>query len=418
MQGRAIKLTWSRLGHGLLFYLLVFQDALTKAVPFVRYVDEAVAILGIVVIASRSLKKGKLRLTKGTAWMTLLCVLFVAVGLLSNVIYRYQPWPVIMEDVLINIKFFLAIIAGFVLFDGFGMEALADRFSRYARVAAALLFGLFVIDALFGVYPDASYRYGIRVFKLFYRHSTYLAAAAVFLIAVLTMFPRKGNGWFIAMGLILLVFTLRSKAIVAAACYVFIYILTIAWKKKLNFWYFALIGCMAIALAWEQIFYYFIELEGAGARSVLTQTSLRIMGDYFPIGTGFGTFASNVAGEHYSPVYALYGINNIWGMSEENPLFISDTFWPIIFGQTGLLGTAFFVGILAILAVQIFKLRRINRYVYAAGIFVLGYLLISSTSEAAFHNALAIPLAMLLGVMFALRKRHYAGQESAADRYI
>ena len=46
-----------------------------------------------------------------------------------------------------------------------------------------------------------------------------------------------------------------------------------------------------------------------------------------------------ISGKNYSPVYALYGINNVYELSQNRTSFISDTFWPMIIGQFGYLGT-------------------------------------------------------------------------------
>lgn len=74
------------------------------------------------------------------------------------------------------------------------------------------------------------------------------------------------------------------------------------------------------------------------ARQALSFTSVKIAKDYFPLGTGFGTFASPVSRDYYSPVYDQYGLSNIWGLSREMGAFICDTFWPMVIGENGVLG--------------------------------------------------------------------------------
>lgn len=75
------------------------------------------------------------------------------------------------------------------------------------------------------------------------------------------------------------------------------------------------------------------------ARSVLTIQSYHIANDFFPFGSGSGTYASMpsyVLG--YSEIYYTYGLYLIWGANIENPLFLTDVFWPKILGQTGWFG--------------------------------------------------------------------------------
>ena len=77
-------------------------------------------------------------------------------------------------------------------------------------------------------------------------------------------------------------------------------------------------------------------------------TSFSISVDYFPFGSGMGTFASlsSIAGQ-YSPIYYDYGINNI-GMNNPEDVAtgkhtLLDTYWPHIYGELGLFGTIIFL---------------------------------------------------------------------------
>ena len=209
------------------------------------------------------------------------------------------------------------------------------------------------------------------------------------------------------MCVIILFFTLRGKAIAGGAVYALLVYFVLIRKKRMRVWHFLIVGAVALVIGWEQLQYYYAELEGQSARSVLTLTSLEIMKDYFPIGTGFATYASAAAAEHYSPVYVQYGfmyIHELGGNSRGSGFF-SDTFWPIIIGQTGVVGMLFYVSALASLMRRVMSIRKVDECAYVMGIFVFIYLFISSTSESAFHNPLAVPLAALLGYVFTLEKK-------------
>lgn len=77
--------------------------------------------------------------------------------------------------------------------------------------------------------------------------------------------------------------------------------------------------------------------------------SLAIARDHFPLGVGIGRFGSHMSREEYSPVYAEYGMDTMYGIREEDPIAVTDTFWPMILGEAGLLGlvgSAIFFGLL------------------------------------------------------------------------
>jgi len=84
---------------------------------------------------------------------------------------------------------------------------------------------------------------------------------------------------------------------------------------------------------------YVLDPSDKQVRSVLTLASLDIAAQYFPLGSGAGTFASPPSvWMGYSNLYYDFGINRIWGGSSENPMFLTDVFWPKLLAQTGYLG--------------------------------------------------------------------------------
>lgn len=87
------------------------------------------------------------------------------------------------------------------------------------------------------------------------------------------------------------------------------------------------------------------------ARTVLTIDSVEIAAEEFPAGAGFGRFGSAVAASTYSPEYVERGYPEIWGLGRtaDDGRFLTDTEWPAIIGESGLLGAAAFaLGLLAI----------------------------------------------------------------------
>ena len=124
------------------------------------------------------------------------------------------------------------------------------------------------------------------------------------------------------------------------------------------------------------------------------------MKDYFPIGTGFGTFGSYMSAKNYSPLYQMYGISNVNGLIKGAAYFVSDSFWPMIAGQTGIVGLIAIIAVLCLMVVKIQKIKQWNKAMYAGGLMAMAYLLIVSMAESAFVNPVAIPLALVLGLIY------------------
>lgn len=81
-----------------------------------------------------------------------------------------------------------------------------------------------MVDRFLNIFP-AEYRYGIKSTVLFYGHPTYFAGICAFLIAVMTIYHVNKYRVYILMDLVMMVFTLRSKAIVSAIVYILLYII-------------------------------------------------------------------------------------------------------------------------------------------------------------------------------------------------
>jgi hypothetical protein len=84
------------------------------------------------------------------------------------------------------------------------------------------------------------------------------------------------------------------------------------------------------------------------ARTRMTVDSVTLALQHFPFGVGFGRFGSAIARDNYSIEYLRLGYDNVYGLgSPNNPnnhgRFLTDTQWPAIVGETGLVGALFFI---------------------------------------------------------------------------
>lgn len=120
-------------------------------------------------------------------------------------------------------------------------------------------------------------------------------------------------------------------------------------KKRLNFKspktmiYVALVIAIILMLTWTRFDAYYVSglQNEESARPMTYKTSLRILWDYLPFGSGMGSFACNGAWQHYSPLYFKYNLDGIWGLSPNAGGFICDAYYPTL-AQFGFVGVFFF----------------------------------------------------------------------------
>lgn len=74
------------------------------------------------------------------------------------------------------------------------------------------------------------------------------------------------------------------------------------------------------------------------ARAALYAASTQVASDHFPFGVGLGRYGSWMSRVEYSPVYGQYGLDAIFGLRPDRPIYVTDTFWPQILGELGVVG--------------------------------------------------------------------------------
>lgn len=179
-----------------------------------------------------------------------------------------------------------------------------------------------------------------------------------------------------------LIVSLRRRSIIACTLISFIgvYIANPSIQKKI----YSIIFTFAILVFFYLIFmdkinflitdvlthYIISDSIYGGPRIFLTQTSLEVASDYFPLGAGLGTYGSWMSRMFYSPVYYDYGVAGKFGLSPDNSIFLNDTFWPMLLGEIGFIGA--FIYFLILFSIFIKLLRSFNR---AGDIFVKTVLL-------------------------------------------
>ena len=314
----------------------------------------------------------------------------------------YQDFvSIALIDAFLCLKFWLAVYVGKYIFSKVEIARFGKKIYVHVKVVTSLYFLLLIADWIFRIF-SASIRYGMRSTQLMYSHPTVFCACCGFLIMVLLSIRDCVVGykkWLIIL-LLLMCTTLRSKAFGAAVAIVLICYFVFYRKKRVRLRTFIIFTPLLVTLGWEQIEYYFFSsIQSDSARYQLLFNSIKIAKDYFPIGSGFGTFASYYSGVNYSPLYAMYGLTNVNGLRQGATSFISDSFWPMILGQTGVIGLIAYVMALVMLFKEIQNIRKISSSYYAAALCGFCYLLIASVAESAFVHPLAIPNGVMIGFL-------------------
>ncbi len=354
--------------------VLNLEKTLPGAAPYFKFIDELLVLLFFFLIL------GGVCARKKTFYRTRLeipILAFVLVSVVGSLFARVPP-----ATALIQLFLYLK---GFLLFFAV-LQLPVDRktIRGYGRFFTAL--GLLVLlgglidflfphefRALLGQDPLIEQRYGLVTVKSVFTHpgifGWFCAFLSLYFFAYYMTFNRAR---YLLLGLVFSLgsfFSMRRRNLVGIAGALFAGLLRQTISRKLR--YGLVLGILAagfLVLAWPKIeglyrdvFEVYVSFDNPGviARNALYLTSVDIAGENFPWGAGLGRFGSWMSQVDYSPVYRQYGLDTIYGLTPRDPKYVTDTFWPAILGETGVLGIVCFVWICLTIIFQLF--RRIKR---------------------------------------------------------
>ena len=374
----------------ILLSLFIFHGVLEDVIYPLNYFDEIIALLCFPLAIYDHMKKkktieGKPTKTKKAELGLLLS--FLLCGLVGNIIYRFQPLWVVGVSAVLAAKFFMILIS-----TGYIQKFLRIKLEEQEDVVLGLSIAWFVYYILSFMIPD-----------ILVKPEAWDICAKSSLLFALLIFCKHKRIWLyrvcLLMMLAMLALSGKEKAYGAVLVFGLFYYLIVHKKMQTKFQYILYMAIPVIILAWDKIYYYYVQGHGRFAKSIMTSTSIQIAKDYFPIGTGFGTFGSTYAKQVYSPVYTIYGIADNPELGVETKQYLTDLFWPILFGETGVLGTILYVGLILLLFVQIQRVYYYDKRKYFLLIYMFVFMLMTTFTEAGFMQPMVMVFAFVMGII-------------------
>lgn len=216
--------------------------------------------------------------------------------------------------------------------------------------------------------------------------------------------------------LIMLLGLISGKSKYFGECVVFI-ALVVFVKSKINYTSVATLlkvaalGAVVIFFTWTKFNAYYVEGfqedAEAMARPATYETGMTIMfRDYIPFGSGLGSFGTVAAAKEYSPLYYKYHMDEIWGLSPENPMFLADAFYPTL-AEFGIVGLFFF---LWFWKRRLWETKRIQNMVYyRMALMAILALALESTADSSYLSGKGMGYFMILALCLNTN-RHLAAQ--------
>lgn len=387
-----LDLTLGQFFFFLLFNCLLFEDPIQYA-SGITWIDEFASLALFIAGCCYTTKNGK---TEGIIPVAVSVLCLLAITFLGTVFAGVgQPVFAVLIDAFAYIKFPIAIL-GAVMLAGY-LGSLKRFLVIEAKILSVtlLVLGIGNLFVDFGMRLPGGGRYWGVSFLGVWRQPTVLVAVCVCMISFLVGDGPRENILYILSSCLVIILTQRSKGFAAVGVLLILLVVVERRNPRLNFAGLLVILFGGIAIGWDAFVLYFG--TSGFARSELLRGGFELAIDHIPLGTGFATFGSAVSGDYYSPLYSQLGLSQVYGLTPNDHGFLSDTFWPTVAGQSGFLGMGLYVLFIA-LVFRLVKGRSDSKATFISLVYPLIYLLISSSSEAAFFAPFSIALAFTVGV--------------------
>jgi hypothetical protein len=362
---------------GVFFYKVIGFDPLDEIFQIVL-----LGIFLLFVFWNGDIKFGRI----GVYWILTFIFYFVY----SFAIHSNIPSSIFL-DVFLQAKPFLGFLCVF-----YAGQVMSVKEKKVLRVIVLLLFFLSVLVLSIGLFSGNLY----SVLKNFYGHPSRYGTAII-VLSMLYLYTSKFNRKNKIIFLVMLSFGLFSDKGKFYGYYVFVLLFTAIYDHRfylrlsLRNLIFGMLAVSAVLYAaQDKIIYYsygFVadraQTNDFLARPVLYMTAGKIFQDYFPFGSGFGSFATHASRIYYSPVYDEYAISKVWGLSRDYSCFITDTYYPSL-AQFGIVGVLLFILFwrAIIRMANRYKKRDPDNPAYFFVVLVIVFLLIEMVADATFSS--------------------------------
>jgi hypothetical protein len=370
-----------------LIFLLLFQDLLALNIgtfsetlaKIINFIDEFLILVGLPYI---------FLYYKERNWKFdfLIYTIFIAVllGLISSIIHKV-PLIVLVQGAVLMFKGFL------VLFIFRSISFTESDINKYKTIFKKITYIVLIfafIDLLFShtfrpiINTDQKFdiRMGLVSIQSIFIHpglyGWFLAIVGAYMLSAYTENKNKNTGINALVLFIASIFSFRFKTIIAIIFNSFFALFQqqqFSWqgikqnirnfRKSKAFLPSTIIGSAlgiiaifaVIQLTLMTIERYITIDYTESARKALYLFGFIIAIKEFPFGVGFGRYGSWTAREHYSPVYLEYDLDKIYGLYSQDPKWATDTYWPSILGELGIIGSLLFITIFVYLILYIYK---------------------------------------------------------------
>lgn len=364
----------------LILMLLFFYEPLDRVIGKISYLDEALGIVALISLLVYFFIK-----TKIPYLLVVIFSLIFVIALFGIISSYYSDIAVTRYNKILNlyslIKNQLVFIWLLLVPDIKSKKETIRLLEPIVKCFIIITFVCGLINAFHDIGMSYDIRFSLRSFEFIYSNPATLNDRVLCSIAVLI--GSKGfskNFVYIVLGSFVIGFTFRANGLAAIVVFWTLFLL-LKLKEKITFRKISFVALLAIVTGWRSIKDYLI--DDVTPRGMMLRNGIRLANQHFPLGTGLGTYGSDIAFKYYSPIYYQLGYDKIWVLAPITGTVATDNFWPMMFGQYGWIASFLFL-VLLILQLYILNVYITNRQLKTTAVTLFSYMVMKSMGEAVY----------------------------------
>lgn len=279
---------------------------------------------------------------------------FIICGYLGSLLFAYQPkvYPQLM-DIVNYSSFILGFYATIYFFQDFDTKKIKKWLSHCvtaAKILTLIMLAFWLLEQTFGLgmtSRDVANRL-LPPYQFIFYHGTYFMTVVTFLFIILF----KEKKVYVLILCLLCLLSARDRG------YFFLLLfLSFSILVKYNIFNFKflvpfiiLIGISALAISYQKILYY---TDEDSIRATFYVVAVLLAIKHFPLGAGWCTIGTWNSYRYDSPIFDIYYNFFVW--IEQRDTVYGDSGFSSIIGQTGLLGTIFYLLFMLFLFISMYK---------------------------------------------------------------
>ena len=207
--------------YKILFLIFISINIWGKYVPFSNYYDEFITFYSICLLLFIPNKKKNDTKYEKLMVKCFMCVFLI--GLFSTLRYHIQPhYSGIFKDCIAVSKFVICYYAFFTRISDKKKSIISKSVVNMSKFFIITIFSFALINLIIhsNILTNGD-RYGLPIYKFLYSHETFLVSALVCMIAVIIANNPLKNIFYIVLGIVSILLTLKSKPILIVLFIVF-----------------------------------------------------------------------------------------------------------------------------------------------------------------------------------------------------